>query len=340
MSPSRHAIALHRLRPKPKLSPSSTVCERIAAQAMVLQSRGMWQVLKVLFRSVHRRFASQIACAQVILDTRIFNQFQRHLNSLGLSFQLFRNDLLRVQADRLEFWIIDLLIADAFWLSARQLSILIVSAAHGINFTAHAAPAVPIRLPLAALRDVGLPIPTILLALSYPSNPLCHRRYASPEAAVADCLLFIEWYEHNLCWLAECLRRIISHGTHTVWDFATALDISSKDEFFNLIANSRKEAGLDELDILFSTIEEAPFTFNDLDFGEHSRYSYSVPLVNWTVADIAEIIRPWYTHLGIVGDSANVGIGLYPIESEFASPMDLFMSQGFGDTKLTTFYAR
>ncbi|KAJ6543248.1 hypothetical protein DFH09DRAFT_1088944 [Mycena vulgaris] len=189
-------------------------------------------------------------------------------NATGLSFQLFRNDLVRVEMDRLEFWVVDPLIADAFWLSARQLCILLMSAAHGTNFAAHAAPAIPIRLPLAALRAVGLPIPTILLALSYPSNPLRLRRYTSPETADAECLLFVEWYEHNLCWLAECLRRIISNGIHTVWDFATALDIS-KDEFFNLITYSRKEAGLDELDILFSMVEETPCNFDDLDLGVH-----------------------------------------------------------------------
>ncbi|KAJ7506948.1 hypothetical protein B0H11DRAFT_2218785 [Mycena galericulata] len=214
--------------------------------------------------------------------------------------------------DRLEFWQIDPLIADGFWLSARLLGHLLISAAHGINFVAHAVPAVPILLPIAALQDVGLPIPTILLALSYPCNPFRLRRYASPEEAVADCLLFVEWYEHNLCWLAECLRRIISNGKHSVWDIGTVLGMQ-KDEFFDLIAESRAEAGLDELDILFSTIEEAPLSYNELDF------------------DVAELIRPWYTHLGVVGDATHVGVGLYPIESELASPMDRVMYRGFNE---------
>ncbi|KAJ7752205.1 hypothetical protein DFH07DRAFT_1031857 [Mycena maculata] len=196
----------------------------------------------------------------------------------------YQVDLLRTVRDRVEFWQIDPLIADGFWLTGRLLGNLLVSAAHGINFVDHAVPAVPIQIPIAALRAVGLPIPTILLVLGYPSNPLRHRRYSSPEAAVADCLLFIEWLEHNLCWLAECFRRIIlrrSEGFDTVWDFGTVLGMG-KDEFFDSVADSRAEAGLDELDILLSTIEEAPLSYNELDF------------------DVAELIRPWYTHLGVV----------------------------------------
>ncbi|KAJ7653584.1 hypothetical protein DFH06DRAFT_1133735 [Mycena polygramma] len=266
---------------------------------------------------------------QVLANPTIFGLFFARLNSLGASYKLLRNDLLRVVTDRLEFWQIDPLIADGFWLSARQLGHLLVSAAHGINFAAHAAPAVPIQFPLAAIREPGLPIPTILLALGYPSNPLRHRRYASPEAAVADCLLFVEWYEDNLCWLAECLRRTISNGINTVWDFGTVLDMQ-KDEFFSGIANSRAEAGLDELDILLSTTEDAPFNYNLLDLGESASVQFTT-LALIKITDIAELIRPWYTHLGVVGDATHVGVGLYPIESEFSSPMDRLMFKGFNE---------
>ncbi|KAJ7782046.1 hypothetical protein DFH07DRAFT_949723 [Mycena maculata] len=226
-----------------------------------------------------------------------------------------RSDLLLTVRDRDEFWQIDPLIADRFWLTGRLLGNLVVSAAHGINFVDHAVPAVPIQMPIAALWAVGLPIPTILLVLGYLSNPLLDRQYPSPEAAVADCLLFIEWLERNVCWLAECFRRIIlqrAMGFDTVWDFGTVLGMG-KDEFFDLVADSRAEAGLNELDILLSTIEDAPLSYNELDF------------------DVAEIIRPWYTHLGMVGDSTQVGVGLYPIESDLASPMDTLMSTGFND---------
>ncbi|KAJ6479511.1 hypothetical protein C8R47DRAFT_1137098 [Mycena vitilis] len=276
-----------------------------APQPLFLQSRGIPQPLFLESRGMRLIY-------KVLANPTIFGLFFTRLNSLGVSYKLLRNDLLRVVTDRLEFWQIDPLIADGFWLSARQLGHLLVSAAHGINFAAHAAPAVPIQFPLAAMREPGLPIPTILLALGYPSNPLRHRRYASPEAAVADCLLFVEWYEDNLCWLAECLRRTISNGINTVWNFGTVLDMR-KDEFFDGIANSRAEAGLDELDILLSTTEDAPFNYNDLDL------------------DIAAMIRPWYTHLGVVGDATHVGVGLYPIESEFSSPMDRLMFKGFND---------
>ncbi|KAJ7133956.1 hypothetical protein C8R43DRAFT_1133187 [Mycena crocata] len=266
-----------------KRSPTSAVTskrsvlipsQRIAAQVMILQSRGMRLILKVL------------------VNTSIFNRFLCRLNGLAISFSLFRNDLRHVVADRMEFWVIDPLIADGFWLSARQLGQLLMSAAHGINFAAHAAPAVPIQLPLAALRDVSLPIPTILLALGYPSNPLRRRRYVSPEAAIADWLLFVEWYEHNLCWLAECLRRSISNGKHTVWDFATALGVSSKDVFLAEVADSRREADLDELDILFSTVEETPSTFtdNELNLGGYSNLLRTRPDCLMSSPDIAQLI--------------------------------------------------
>ncbi|KAJ7729851.1 hypothetical protein DFH07DRAFT_781821 [Mycena maculata] len=247
---------------------------------MLLPSGEMRLIYKVLICHFTQSPISPIRCSshiQVLGSRRVCGRVFCHLNSLGLTYKPVRSDLLLTVRDRDEFWQIDPLIADGFWLTGRLLGNLVVSAAHGINFVDHAVPAVPIQMPIAALRAVGLPIPTILLVLGYPSNPL-----------------------------------LDPTGFDTVWDFGTVLGMG-KDEFFDLVADSRAEAGLDELDILLSTIEDAPLSYNELDF------------------DVAELICPWYTHLGVVGDSTQVGVGLYPIESDLASPMDTLMSTGFND---------
>ncbi|KAJ7887989.1 hypothetical protein B0H13DRAFT_1888543 [Mycena leptocephala] len=264
------------------------------ALELLLPSRGMRLLLKV------------------VVSPRIFSLLYRRLNSLAVSYQPARSHILRVIVNGNVAWRIDPLIADGFWLSARQLAQFIVSAAHGVNFLAHAVPAVPITLPTAALADVSLPIPSILLALSHPSNPLRHCLYASPENAVAECLLFSEWFDDNLCWLAEAIRRDFLKGKHSAWNYAPVLEIG-EGEYYGEIADARADVGLDELAVLLSTIEEAPSDYNRVDF------------------DVAEIIHPHCSHFVVAGNSAEKWILLYPVESEVNCTVVELMDQFLWD---------
>jgi hypothetical protein len=45
--------------------------------------------------------------------------------------------------------------------------------------------------------------------------------------------------------------------------------------------------------------------------------------------EIAHLIRPWFTHLGVLEGPTQIGVALYPIEHQLAGPMDVIMSTGF-----------
>jgi hypothetical protein len=190
-----------------------------------------------------------------------------YLNCLALSYAFSTDDFIRSTEGGTEFWVIDAGKCWALWDSARLLSRFILAAAHGISLSSPHALVIPILIPLAHLADVGLPMPNIVLAHSYPNNPLVHRRFPTREAALRACLLLQAWYETNLGWMAECLRRSITKGANSMWDFAAVLGMT-KVNFYLRITEARTGAGVDDLDVLFTTVDDGAFNYTTaLDLG-------------------------------------------------------------------------
>ncbi|KAJ7878727.1 hypothetical protein B0H13DRAFT_2346409 [Mycena leptocephala] len=227
---------------------------------------------------------------QIITNDTLFVMIYNYLNCLALSYAFSTDDFIRSTEGGTEFWVIDAGKCWALWDSARLLSRFILAAAHGIN--------------------VGLPMPNIVLAHSYPNNPLVHRRSPTREAALRACLLLQAWYETNLGWIAECLRRSITKGANSMWDFAAVLGMTKVD-FYLRITEARTGAGVDDLDVLFTTVDDGAFN-----------YTTALDL------EVARLIRPWFTHIGVIENSAFAGMALYPVEYALASPMDRIMADG------------
>ncbi|KAF8142482.1 hypothetical protein K438DRAFT_2113551 [Mycena galopus ATCC 62051] len=251
------------------------------------------------------------ALYQVLMNDTLFAMFFNRINCLTLSYEFSPADFQFVHEDGMEFWIIADNKARALWDGVRTLSQLLLAAAHGIDLSGPDACVIPFLIPLARLEEVGLPMPNITLAHSYPKNPLLRHRFPSQEASHRSCLHVQSWYEKNLGWAVECLRRSIARGINSSWGFAEVLGMR-KVNFLDRITDARMEAGVDEIDVLFSTLSTTDgFSYTSaLDF------------------EVAHLLRPWFTHVGIIESSTSVGMAIYPIEYALASPMDAIMSRG------------
>jgi hypothetical protein len=50
--------------------------------------------------------------------------------------------------------------------------------------------------------------------------------------------------------------------------------------------------------------------------------------------EIARIIRPAFTHLGVMEGPTQIGVALHPVEYPIAGPMDAIMDNGFQKMEL------
>ncbi|KAJ7153337.1 hypothetical protein C8R46DRAFT_1357210 [Mycena filopes] len=184
---------------------------------------------------------------------------------------------------------------------------LVHAAAHGIDLDSRAGQFIPVHLSIEHLKEVGLHMPSISLILSYPHNAFLKRRFLTRVAAIRAAERFQDWVNHNLLWLAECIFRSRVKGPLSVWNFAAVVGLT-KVEFYRRIAASNPSPLTDH------AIHRAYGTF----------YFTALDL------EIAQLIRPWFTHLGVLAGPTQLGVALYPVEHQLAGPMDAIMASGFG----------
>ncbi|KAJ6501338.1 hypothetical protein DFH09DRAFT_1364819 [Mycena vulgaris] len=180
-------------------------------------------------------------------------------------------------------------------------------AAHGIDLATRAAQFIPAHLPIDALRQVGLPMPSISLLLSYPDNPFLRRRFPTRLAAIRAAERFSDWVQYNIFWLAECILRSRVKGPFSAWDFGAILGMT-KGEFLRRITAAHPSPPTAQA--IFPRTEGI-FYYTALDL------------------EIAQLIRPWYTHAGVLEGPTQIGAALYPVDHHLAGPMDVIMSTGF-----------
>ncbi|KAJ7731812.1 hypothetical protein DFH07DRAFT_846969 [Mycena maculata] len=87
----------------------------------------------------------------------------------------------------------------------------------------------PFTIPLAGLRQIGLPLPSILLILGYPENEGIQQRYPSQEAALLQGNNYCLFARTGMAWLVECIRRCIICGEDSLINFGAVFSISLHD---------------------------------------------------------------------------------------------------------------
>ncbi|KAJ7467343.1 hypothetical protein B0H11DRAFT_1921381 [Mycena galericulata] len=197
------------------------------------------------------------------------------------------------------------------------------AAAHGIDLAGRASQFIPAHLPIEALREVALPMPSISLLLSYTGNPFLRRRFRTPLAVIRAAEMFSTWTLDNLFWVAECILRSRLKGPFSLWNFPAVIGMTKR-QFSGLISAANPSPLTDEV-LLPRAI--GVFNYTALDLGAVSPpYYLDIGLTHF--AEIAALIRPWFTHLGVLEGPTQVGAALYPVD-HLAGPMDVIMAVGF-----------
>jgi len=180
----------------------------------------------------------------------------------------------------------------AFVISAHygcsRLALIIISAAYGINTNVFTS-GIPITIPLVSLRQVALPMPSILFLLGYPDNSWIQERFETHEAALLQGHAYCTFARMGMAWLLECLRRSIICGERTLWQFGAVLGMPERE----FLAQARD----------FSASR-----------GPEMRYTQAIDFMVYPALDfeMARLIRPDLTHIAIYRDRFTCGLAVLP----------------------------
>ncbi|KAJ7435914.1 hypothetical protein B0H11DRAFT_2371391 [Mycena galericulata] len=249
---------------------------------------------------------------RVIRCLELYHFVLREISSLALTHRFSISDTQPFVTYGVHSFALSEVAAHGIWGTAQLVARFIHCAALGIDLTSRVAQFIPVHIPLEAIRDVGLAMPNISLVLGYPTNPFLRRRFDSRLAAIQFAELFCDWVDYYVFWVAECMRRTILKGEASVFDFGTALGIG-RASFFLRVA----EAG-----------PAYPVSEGEDRRSEDTFFHTALDL------EVARIIRPWYTHFGVMEGPTQVGVALYPIEFPLSGPMDVIMNSGFQKMEL------
>ncbi|KAJ6535242.1 hypothetical protein DFH09DRAFT_1091784 [Mycena vulgaris] len=207
------------------------------------------------------------------------------LNSIALTSAPLGRDVHHQEDDT---WVLDPDFLRGVHYGCMRIATFIISGAYGLN-SDHLTSDLPITLPLAALRQIGLPIPSILLMLSYPDNSWIGQWFGSREAALLQGNAYCTYARTGMAWVIECLRRSVLCGDRSEWKFGPLVDMPES-VFLIMARESRPSAGLE----MCYTRAFDFWIYPALDF------------------DMARLIRPELTHIGIYRDRSACGLALLP----------------------------
>ncbi|KAJ7759772.1 hypothetical protein DFH07DRAFT_817131 [Mycena maculata] len=192
-----------------------------------------------------------------------------------------------------------------------SIALCIVSAFYGVNPDIFSA-SLPFTIPLAGLRQIGLPLPSILLILGYPENEWIQQRYPSQEAALLQGNNYCLFARTGMAWLVECIRRCIICGEDSLINFGAVFSISLHD-FVEQAGDFSVPIGMELRRIQVGNFMQYP----SLDH------------------EMAHLIRPELTHIAIYRDRFTCALAVLPFRVQNSegtvsvSPMDQLLASIF-----------
>ncbi|KAJ7209316.1 hypothetical protein GGX14DRAFT_566503 [Mycena pura] len=162
-----------------------------------------------------------------------------------------------------------------------------ICAAYGLDPRLYAGD-LPLRLPVAAVHQVALPLPSILLVLGYPQNEWLQRVFETPEQALEEGRLYCRFARAGVAWFIECLRRSLRLDESTLWRFGAVIGLGES-VFLSRVRQSQSSAG---------TLPQTTF--------------YNYPTLDFVGAGL---IRPGFDYLGIYRDGDTIGLMLMPFRT-------------------------
>ncbi|KAJ7278116.1 hypothetical protein C8J57DRAFT_1221975 [Mycena rebaudengoi] len=105
-------------------------------------------------------------------SSTLYLMFLAELNSIALYHRWSATDVQPIIRYSVRTFQFSTTAAQGLWGGAQLIARFIHCAAHGIDLSSRLAHFIPAHIPIAALRDVGLPMPAISLLLGYPDNPI------------------------------------------------------------------------------------------------------------------------------------------------------------------------
>lgn len=120
----------------------------------------------------------------------------------------------------------------------------------------------PITLPLAALRQSRLPIPSILFLLSYPHNGWIGQRFPSRAAALLQGQAYCTFARTGMAWVIECLRRSVQTGITSEWKFGAMLGMPESEFLTRALESSPSQ----DLEMRYTRASDF-WVYPALDFG-------------------------------------------------------------------------
>ncbi|KAJ7751671.1 hypothetical protein B0H16DRAFT_1460212 [Mycena metata] len=146
----------------------------------------------------------------------------------------------------------------------------------------------PFNLPLACIRQISLPAPSILLCLAYPQNPWIGRSFTTQAGALLEGNEYCTFARCGMAWILEFLRRRLVFDI-SPWQIGAALGMLEA-EFLSLAREIR--------------------TSDTLQMRHTRARSYWLCLT--LDSDVARLIRPKVTHVGILRDHLTCAIFVLP----------------------------
>ncbi|KAJ7099637.1 hypothetical protein C8R43DRAFT_964187 [Mycena crocata] len=269
-----------------------------------------------LTRMLGRDYLYPIVFLVGLIEPQLFRSILLLINSMALSHRFTFSDTVPSIQYGVRTFMLTTAAAWGLFGGGTYIARAVHCAAHGIDLATRAAQFIPVHLPIAALREVGLLMPAISLLLSYPDNPFLRRRFPTRLAAIRAAERFQDWVNSNLNWMAECIFRSREKGLLSLWNFGAFLGMS-KAEFVRRVRAALAPA---HLNLTNDRGEPLP------NQGMHRWGTFYYTALD---LDVAHLIRPWYTHLGVIEGPTQIGAALYPVAHQLAGPMDVIMSSGF-----------
>ncbi|KAJ7770682.1 hypothetical protein B0H16DRAFT_1452104 [Mycena metata] len=103
----------------------------------------------------------------------------------------------------------------SIWHGCGHLATFIICAAHGFDMANYTGD-LPFNLPLACIRQISLPAPSILLCLAYPQNPWIGRTFTTQAGALLE--------GNEYCTFTRCGMAWISVAATLTWHPPSRLD--------------------------------------------------------------------------------------------------------------------
>ncbi|KAJ7747988.1 hypothetical protein DFH07DRAFT_775931 [Mycena maculata] len=241
----------------------------------------------------------------------LFQEFVLRLNSIAIGQRFTAKDTVPF----LHYGVRSYAVSDATAWSLIESGVAVAevlhAGAHGIDLAGRASHFIPAHLPIEALREVrytwGSQCQAFRCSWATDSTSLLTRWFPTRLAAIRTAARFADFVQHGIFVLAECILRHRVKGPFSAWNFAAVISMSKR-EFFGHISAANPSPLTDEVLLPRAT---GILYFSALDL------------------EISELIRPCFTHLGVLEGPTQIGAALYPIEHHLRQPMDMIMTIGF-----------